>query len=91
LGLGGSMDNAIVLDEYRVLNEDGLRYADEFVRHKLLDVVGDLALAGGPILGRFTGARTGHRLNNLLLRALFADPANYRRLDIAIPELAAVA
>jgi UDP-3-O-[3-hydroxymyristoyl] N-acetylglucosamine deacetylase len=73
LGLGGSMDNAIVLDEFRVLNEDGLRYADEFVRHKILDAVGDLYLAGHPIIGAFEGHKSGHALNNKLVRALLAD------------------
>lgn len=73
LGLGGSMDNAIVLDEFRVLNEDGLRYADEFVRHKILDAVGDLYLAGHPIIGAFEGRKSGHALNNRLVRALLAD------------------
>jgi UDP-3-O-[3-hydroxymyristoyl] N-acetylglucosamine deacetylase len=70
LGLGGSMDNAIVLDEFRVLNDDGLRYADEFVRHKILDAVGDLYLAGRPILGAYVGYKSGHALNNKLVRAL---------------------
>lgn len=73
LGLGGSMDNAIVLDEFRVLNEDGLRYADEFVRHKILDAIGDLYLAGHPIIGAFEGYKSGHALNNTLVRALLAD------------------
>ena len=73
LGLGGSMDNAIVLDEFRVLNEDGLRYADEFVRHKILDAVGDLYLAGRPIIGAYEGYKSGHALNNTLVRALLAD------------------
>ena len=73
LGLGGSMDNAIVLDEFRVLNDDGLRYADEFVRHKILDAVGDLYLAGGPILGAYEGFKSGHALNNKLVRALLAQ------------------
>jgi len=73
LGLGGSMDNAIVLDEFRVLNDDGLRYANEFVRHKILDAVGDLYLAGHPILGRFVGYKSGHALNNKLVRALLAE------------------
>jgi len=73
LGLGGSMDNAIVLDEFRVLNEDGLRYADEFVRHKILDAVGDLYLAGHPIIGAFEGFKSGHALNNKLVRALLAS------------------
>jgi UDP-3-O-[3-hydroxymyristoyl] N-acetylglucosamine deacetylase len=78
LAKGGSLANAIVVEGDKVLNPEGLRWADEFVRHKLLDVVGDLALAGAPISGRFVGSRTGHALNNQLLRALFADPANYR-------------
>ena len=73
LGLGGSMDNAIVLDEFRVLNDDGLRYADEFVRHKILDAVGDLYLAGHPIIGAYEGFKSGHALNNTLVRALMAE------------------
>jgi len=73
LGLGGSMDNAIVLDEFRVLNEDGLRYADEFVRHKILDAIGDLYLAGAQVLGAYEGFKSGHALNNALVRALLAD------------------
>ena len=73
LGLGGSMDNAIVLDDFRVLNEDGLRYADEFVRHKILDAVGDLYLAGHAILGAYEGYKSGHALNNKLVRALLAE------------------
>ncbi len=73
LGLGGSMDNAIVLDEFRVLNDDGLRYADEFVRHKILDAVGDLYLAGHAIVGAYQGHKSGHAINNKLVRALQAD------------------
>ncbi|HEU4773486.1 MAG TPA: UDP-3-O-acyl-N-acetylglucosamine deacetylase [Lysobacter sp.] len=73
LGLGGSMDNAIVLDEFRVLNEDGLRYADEFVRHKILDAIGDLYLAGHAVIGAYEGFKSGHALNNKLVRALLAD------------------
>src|SRR3546814_19039928 len=75
LGLGGSMDNAIVLDEFRVLNEAGLRYADEFVRHKILDAVGDLYLAGHAIIGAYEGPKSGHALNNKLVRALLAEQA----------------
>ena len=75
LGLGGSMDNAIVLDEFRVLNDDGLRYADEFVRHKILDAVGDLYLAGHPIIGAYEARKSGHALNNKLVRALLARQA----------------
>ncbi|MDE8344656.1 MAG: UDP-3-O-acyl-N-acetylglucosamine deacetylase [Acidocella sp.] len=78
LAKGGSLANAVVVDGPKVLNPEGLRFSDEFVRHKLLDVVGDLALAGAPISGRFIGSRTGHSLNNKLLRALFADPENFR-------------
>jgi UDP-3-O-[3-hydroxymyristoyl] N-acetylglucosamine deacetylase len=78
LAKGGSLANAIVVDGAKVVNPEGLRFADEFVRHKLLDVIGDLALAGAPISGRFVGNRTGHALNNQLLRAVFADQANYR-------------
>lgn len=74
LAKGGSLDNAVVVSGDRVLNEEGLRYDDEFVRHKVLDAVGDLYLAGGPIVGAFTGVRSGHAANNALLRALFADP-----------------
>jgi len=73
LALGGSMDNAIVLDEFRVLNNDGLRYGDEFVRHKILDAMGDLYLGGGQILGAYEGYKSGHALNNHLLRAVLAD------------------
>ena len=73
LALGGTLDNAIVMDEFRVLNSDGLRYADEFVKHKVLDAVGDLYLTGHPILGAFTAYKSGHGLNNQLLRALVAD------------------
>ncbi|RMH94194.1 UDP-3-O-acyl-N-acetylglucosamine deacetylase [Lysobacter pythonis] len=73
LGLGGSMDNAIVLDEFRVLNEDGLRYADEFVRHKILDAIGDLYLAGHAVIGAYEGHKSGHALNNKLVRALLAE------------------
>ncbi|BCW88754.1 UDP-3-O-acyl-N-acetylglucosamine deacetylase [Alphaproteobacteria bacterium SO-S41] len=77
LALGGSMDNAVVVDEGEVLNPEGLRFADECVRHKALDVLGDLALAGKPILGRFEGVKMGHTMNNRLLRALFADASAY--------------
>jgi len=70
--LGGSLTNSIVVDGDRILNSEGLRYADEFVRHKLLDVVGDMALAGAPLFAQFRGYKTGHALNNRLLRELFA-------------------
>ena len=83
LAQGGSLANAVVVDGPLVLNPGGLRQADEFVRHKLLDVVGDLALAGAPLRARFTGHRSGHALNNRLLRALFADRANWRARALA--------
>lgn len=73
LALGGSLDNAIVMDEYRVLNNDGLRYDDEFVKHKVLDAIGDLYVLGKPIIGSFHAYKSGHALNNQLLRALLAD------------------
>jgi UDP-3-O-[3-hydroxymyristoyl] N-acetylglucosamine deacetylase len=74
LVLGGSMDNAVVLDDYRVLNEDGLRYEDEFVKHKVLDAIGDLYLLGHGLIGAFSGYKSGHELNNLLLRELLEQP-----------------
>ncbi|MBS0984919.1 MULTISPECIES: UDP-3-O-acyl-N-acetylglucosamine deacetylase [Acetobacter] len=78
LALGGSLDNAIVVDEERILNEDGLRCDDEFVRHKILDAAGDMYTAGAPLRGHFCGYRSGHGLNNMLLRALFADSKAWR-------------
>ncbi|MDH3325795.1 MAG: UDP-3-O-acyl-N-acetylglucosamine deacetylase [Gammaproteobacteria bacterium] len=73
LALGGSMDNAVVVDDYRVLNADGLRYEDEFVRHKVLDAIGDLYLLGHSLIGEFSGHKSGHALNNKLLCALLAN------------------
>lgn len=73
LALGGSLDNAVVVDEFQVLNEDGLRYEDEFVKHKILDAIGDLYLLGHSLIGHFSGFKSGHSLNNRLLRALAAD------------------
>jgi UDP-3-O-[3-hydroxymyristoyl] N-acetylglucosamine deacetylase len=73
LALGGSMDNAVVLDDYRVLNEDGLRYEDEFVKHKILDAIGDLYLLGHSLIGAYHAHKSGHELNNKLLRTLIAD------------------
>ena len=75
LALGGGLENAVVLDEHRVLNAEGLRYADEFIRHKILDAIGDLYLLGRPLLAAFSAHKSGHALNNQLLRALAADPA----------------
>ncbi|MEJ2669278.1 MAG: UDP-3-O-acyl-N-acetylglucosamine deacetylase [Gammaproteobacteria bacterium] len=74
MALGGSVDNAIVIDEFRILNEDGLRYSDEFVRHKALDAIGDLYLLGSSLIGEFRGYKSGHGLNNMLLRSLIAQP-----------------
>ena len=78
LALGGSLENAVVVDGMTILNPGGLRHADEFIRHKALDVVGDLALAGAPLRACFIGSRSGHALNNRVLRALFADPNAWR-------------
>jgi UDP-3-O-[3-hydroxymyristoyl] N-acetylglucosamine deacetylase len=77
LALGGSLDNAIVLDDFRVLNEDGLRYEDEFVKHKILDAIGDLYLLGHALIGEFSGHKSGHALNNKLLRTLLADSSTW--------------
>jgi UDP-3-O-[3-hydroxymyristoyl] N-acetylglucosamine deacetylase len=87
LALGGTLMNAVVVDGDRVLSPGGLRRADEAVRHKMLDAMGDLALAGLPILGRYTGVRAGHALTNRLLRALFARPEAYAVVEVA-PDLA---
>lgn len=81
LALGGSMDNAIVLDDYRVLNEDGLRYEDEFVKHKILDAIGDLYLLGHSLIGAFYGHKSGHELNNMLLRTLIADESAWEEVS----------
>ncbi len=88
LALGGGLDNAVVLDEYRVLNVEGLRFADEFIRHKLLDAIGDLYLLGRPLLGAFSAHKSGHALNNRLLRTLLADkgalePVSFERAEDA--------
>jgi UDP-3-O-[3-hydroxymyristoyl] N-acetylglucosamine deacetylase len=77
LALGGGLDNAIVMDDYKVLNSDGLRYDDEFVKHKILDAIGDMQVAGHPLLAAYTSFKGGHALNNLLLRELLKDEANY--------------
>ncbi len=77
LGLGASMDNAIVVDDHRVLNGDGLRYDDEFVKHKILDAIGDLYVVGHPLLAAYSAYKSGHALNNLLLRELLAHPDAY--------------
>jgi UDP-3-O-[3-hydroxymyristoyl] N-acetylglucosamine deacetylase len=77
LALGGNLDNAIVMDEYRILNPDGLRYDDEFVKHKVLDAIGDLYVVGHPIIGEYHAYRSGHGLNNQLIRAVVEDSSNY--------------
>ena len=86
LALGGGLDNAVVLDEYRVLNSDGLRFADEFIRHKLLDAIGDLYLIGKPLLGAFSAHKSGHALNNQLARALLADRSAFEVISFDRPE-----
>ncbi len=80
LALGGSLDNAIVVDDFRILNEDGLRYEDEFVKHKILDAIGDLYLLGHSLIGAFSGYKSGHGLNNRLLRALMADSSAWEQV-----------
>jgi UDP-3-O-[3-hydroxymyristoyl] N-acetylglucosamine deacetylase len=77
LARGGSLENAIVMDEFRILNAGGLRYQNEFVRHKILDAMGDLYLIGHPLLASYTAHKSGHGLNNKLLRCLLADPDAY--------------
>lgn len=89
LARGGSLENAVVVDQARVLNSAGLRMPDEFARHKLLDAVGDLALAGAPLVGRFVAHRSGHALNNRLLRALFAEKSSWRQASPALLSAAA--
>lgn len=90
LALGGSLDNAIVVDEYRVLNEDGLRYEDEFVKHKILDSIGDLYLLGCSLIGAFTGYKSGHALNNRLLLALIADESAWEQVTFDDPQYAPI-
>ena len=81
LALGGSLENAVVLDEFNVINKDGLRFKDEFVRHKVLDFVGDLALVGRPVVGHFTAHKSGHDFNNKLFRKLLADPQAWQLVN----------
>jgi UDP-3-O-[3-hydroxymyristoyl] N-acetylglucosamine deacetylase len=88
LALGGSMDNAVVLDDYRVLNEDGLRYEDEFVKHKILDAIGDLYLLGHSLIGAYHAHKSGHELNNKLLRTLMADATAWE--EVSYPDDPAV-
>ncbi|HEY7987261.1 MAG TPA: UDP-3-O-acyl-N-acetylglucosamine deacetylase [Methylophilaceae bacterium] len=86
LARGGSLDNAVVVDEYRILNSEGLRFEDEFVRHKVLDAIGDLYLLGHPLIGSFTAHKSGHALNNRLLRALLADSSAWEYATFAHTE-----
>ncbi|HWH47413.1 MAG TPA: UDP-3-O-acyl-N-acetylglucosamine deacetylase, partial [Burkholderiales bacterium] len=86
LALGGSLDNAIVMDEYRVLNSDGLRYEDEFVKHKALDAIGDLYLLGHPLIGAYSAYKSGHALNNALLRKLLEDATAWEFVTFLRPE-----
>lgn len=88
LARGGSFDNAIVLDEYRVLNQDGLRYGDEFVKHKILDAIGDLYLIGKPLIGRYVAHKSGHALNNQLARAVLADASAWELVSFESAEQA---
>jgi UDP-3-O-[3-hydroxymyristoyl] N-acetylglucosamine deacetylase len=90
LALGGTLDNAIVLDDTGVVNEDGLRYEDEFVKHKILDAIGDLYLLGHSLIGEFSGHKSGHGLNNRLLRALLADKAAWEEVVFDNAELAPI-
>ena len=82
LARGASLANTLALDSTGVVNRDTQRFADEFVRHKILDAIGDMALAGAPLIARFEGRKSGHATNNALLRSLFADPANYQRVEV---------
>ena len=86
LALGGSLDNAIVMDDYRVLNADGLRYEDEFVKHKALDAIGDLYLLGHPVIGAYSAYKSGHALNNELLRRLMEDATSWEFVTFLKPE-----
>ena len=81
-GHGASLENTLAIDGDRVVNRDLMRFPDEFVRHKILDAIGDMALAGAPLIARFEGKRSGHAPNNAVLRALFADPANYATVNL---------
>src|SRR5215470_961559 len=90
LALGGSFDNAIVLDDFRVLNEDGLRYEDEFVKHKILDAIGDLYLLGHSLIGAFYGHKSGHELNNKLLRELLANEKAWEEVSFSDPAKAPI-
>jgi UDP-3-O-[3-hydroxymyristoyl] N-acetylglucosamine deacetylase len=88
LGLGGSMDNAIVVDDYKVLNGEGLRYDDEFVKHKILDAIGDMHVIGHPLIAAYTAFKSGHALNNKLVRAMLADTSSHEIVSFEDASLA---
>ncbi len=88
LALGGSLDNAIVVDEFSILNPDGLRFPDEFARHKVLDALGDLSLLGMPVIGALTAKKSGHALNQALVRKVLAEPGSYRMVRVTADEQA---
>jgi UDP-3-O-[3-hydroxymyristoyl] N-acetylglucosamine deacetylase len=90
LALGGSLDNAIVVDDDKILNEDGLRSADEFVKHKILDAIGDLYLLGHSLIGEFTGYKSGHGLNNKLLRTLLDDKDAWEMVTFSDEDVAPI-
>ncbi|MGH8400571.1 MAG: UDP-3-O-acyl-N-acetylglucosamine deacetylase, partial [Gammaproteobacteria bacterium] len=90
LTLGASLDNAIALDDYRILNEDGLRYEDEFVKHKILDSIGDLYLLGHSLIGAFSAYKSGHGLNNMLLRTLLANQPAWEEVTFDDPAAAPI-
>ena len=90
LARGGSLDNAIVMDNYHILNEDGLRYEDEFVKHKVLDAIGDLYLLGHPLIGEFSAHKSGHELNNRLLRKLISDESAFEVVSFDDPKEAPI-
>jgi UDP-3-O-[3-hydroxymyristoyl] N-acetylglucosamine deacetylase len=90
LARGGSLDNAIVMDSYHILNDDGLRYEDEFVKHKILDAIGDLYLLGHPLIGAFSAYKSGHALNNQLLRTLVHDGSAWELVSFDDPEVAPI-
>jgi UDP-3-O-[3-hydroxymyristoyl] N-acetylglucosamine deacetylase len=90
LAQGGSLDNAVVVDDYRILNDEGLRLEDEFVKHKILDAIGDLYLLGHSVIGEFSGYKSGHSSNNALLRKVLADPEAFEIVSFATPELSPI-
>jgi UDP-3-O-[3-hydroxymyristoyl] N-acetylglucosamine deacetylase len=87
LARGGSLENAVVVDEFSILNPEGLRFADEFVRHKLLDALGDVSLLGRPVVGALTVYKTGHALNHKLVTQVLSDPANYEVVRAHLPDV----